>query len=90
VVPPALDDDPGLSARVENLSVKQFVAKPGVEALEEAVILKVIGVVVALVGGLARSRSTLGPLPNLAVLLAIRASSSNHISMGVVSGSTSR
>jgi hypothetical protein len=29
-----------------------------------------IGVVLALIGGLARARSTLGPLPNLAVLLA--------------------
>jgi hypothetical protein len=29
-----------------------------------------IGVVIALIGGLARSRSALGPLPNLPVLLA--------------------
>jgi hypothetical protein len=39
VAPPALDDDPGLSKRVEDLSIKQFVAKPGVEALNEAVLL---------------------------------------------------
>jgi hypothetical protein len=38
VAPPALDDDPGLSKRVEDLSIKQFVAKPGVEALNEAVL----------------------------------------------------
>jgi hypothetical protein len=35
---PALDDDPGLGKRVEDLSVEQFVAKPGVEALDEAVL----------------------------------------------------
>jgi hypothetical protein len=33
-----LDDDPGLSERVEDLSIKRFVAKPGVEALNEAVL----------------------------------------------------
>jgi hypothetical protein len=38
VAPPALDDDPGLGKRVEDLSVQQFVAKPGVEALDEAVL----------------------------------------------------
>jgi hypothetical protein len=29
MAPPALDDDPGLGKRVEDLSVEQFVAKPG-------------------------------------------------------------
>ena len=38
MAPPALDDDPGLSKRVEDLSIKQFVAQPGVEALNEAVL----------------------------------------------------
>jgi hypothetical protein len=38
VTPPALDDDPGLSKRVEDLSVQQFIAKSGVEALDEAVL----------------------------------------------------
>src|SRR5208282_5135836 len=49
-----------------------------------------IGVVIALVGGLAGSRSAPGPLSNLAVLLADPGSSSNQISTGVVSGSRSR
>ena len=35
---PGLDDDPGLSKRVEDLSIEQFVAKPGVEALDETVL----------------------------------------------------
>jgi hypothetical protein len=42
VVPPALDDDPyddpGLGKRVEDLSIEQFAAKPGVEAVDEAVL----------------------------------------------------
>jgi hypothetical protein len=38
VAPPALDDDPGLGKRVEDLSIEQFAAKPGVEALDEAVL----------------------------------------------------
>jgi hypothetical protein len=38
VAPPALDDDPRLSKRVEDFSVEQFVAKSGVEALDEAVL----------------------------------------------------
>jgi hypothetical protein len=40
VTPPALDDDFGLGKRVKDLSIKQFVAKPGVEALDEAVLLR--------------------------------------------------
>jgi hypothetical protein len=46
-----------------------------------------IGGAIALVGRLARSGSAPGPLPNLAVFLPMRASSSNQISTGVVSGS---
>src|SRR6516164_10772057 len=38
VTPPALDDDPGLGKRVDDLSIEQFIAKPGVEALDEAVL----------------------------------------------------
>jgi len=38
VAPPALDDDPRLSKRVEDFPVEQFVAKSGVEALDEAVL----------------------------------------------------
>jgi hypothetical protein len=34
---PALDDDPGLRERIENLSVEQFVPEPSVEALDEAI-----------------------------------------------------
>ena len=49
-----------------------------------------IGVVIALVSGLSRPRSPPGPLPNLAVFWPMRASSSNQISTGVVSGSPSR
>jgi len=38
VVPsPALDDDLRLGERVEDFPIEQFVAKPGVEALDEAV-----------------------------------------------------
>ena len=49
-----------------------------------------IGVVIALIGGLCWPRSTPCPLADEAVLLAIRASSWNQISTGVVSGSPSR
>src|SRR4029077_143758 len=38
MTPPALDDDPSLGKRVEDLSIEQFVAKPGVEALDEAIL----------------------------------------------------
>ena len=38
MTPPALDDDPSLGKRVEDLPIEQFVAKPGVEALDEAVL----------------------------------------------------
>jgi hypothetical protein len=32
VTPPALNDDPGLGKRVEDLSIEQVIAKPGIEA----------------------------------------------------------
>ena len=35
---PALDDDFGLGKRADDLSVGPFIAKPGVEALDEAVL----------------------------------------------------
>jgi hypothetical protein len=38
VAPPALDGDPRLGKRVEDFTVEQFVAKSGVEALDEAVL----------------------------------------------------
>ena len=38
MTPPALDDDLGLSKRVEDLSIEQFVAKLSAEALDEAVL----------------------------------------------------
>ena len=38
VPPPALDDDLRLGERVEDFPIEQFVAKPGVEALDEAVL----------------------------------------------------
>jgi hypothetical protein len=38
VVPPALDDDSGLSERVEDFAVEQLVAKARVEALDVAVL----------------------------------------------------
>ena len=38
MTPPALDDDPSLGKRVEDLSIEQFVAKPGVEAFDEAIL----------------------------------------------------
>ena len=38
VASPALDDDLGLSQRVEDLAVEQFVAQAGIKALDEAVL----------------------------------------------------
>ena len=38
VVTPPLNDDPGLGERVEDLSIEQLIAKPGVEAFDEAVL----------------------------------------------------
>jgi hypothetical protein len=49
-----------------------------------------IGVVIALIGRLARPRSAPGPLSDLAVFLADAGLVLNRISTGVVSGSPSR
>ena len=38
VLAPLLDDDPGLLERVENLTIQQFVAEPGTEALAVTVL----------------------------------------------------
>jgi hypothetical protein len=36
--PPALDSDPGLGERVEDLAIEQFIVEPGVEGLDEAIL----------------------------------------------------
>jgi hypothetical protein len=43
VTAPALDDDLGLAQRVEDLTVEQLVAQAGVEAFDEAVLLRFAG-----------------------------------------------
>ena len=43
VEPPALDDGAGLGEGGEDLLVEAFVAQPAVEALDEAVLLRLAG-----------------------------------------------
>ena len=62
----------------------------GADASRRADGAEQIGVVIALVGRLAKSRSALGPRRTWPFFWPIRASSSNHISTGVVSGTPSR